>query len=409
MALYTRTDSPYYWKRYEKDPRTGIAPKSRSTRIHVDAPTKEQRAQNLRDAEYQYSQDVVHQRQGIILPTSKPRPYVTFQRWIADFYRQEVTMHHRGAQKELPKLDRLVREFGPLTLEEFTVKRVNAYRRERQRTVKISTANRELFMLIAILKRWAETLRAEGCDAPAPDEILSGIVHPDEEETETRYFTHDEFARFIAAVNAHDVIQHTPRLEGLALASMAVETLLRLSSLLKLQWAHYRGTHFRPLDAKVEIKRSPISSNLRGYLHALPKTTDRIFASHHRAALRATRRGIFMSEEKRALAAAHHAQQWFYAVCRLAELPVGREQHGLTFHAFRHTGATWYLNGSATRRPRSVKTVMDMGGWKNIKTFIGTYCHTNEQEQDEAAESMFPTGLPGVHRPTLVQTAESTD
>ena len=180
------------------------------------------------------------------------------------------------------------------------------------------------------------------------------------------------------------------------MAHTAMETLLRLSSLLRLTWAHYRGTHLVPLNAKVTIEYSPVTPHMQQLFAALPTTTDRLFASFDRVAARAKRHGIIISEARRHAAAAGIADRWFAEVCRLAGLPCGREQHGLTFHSFRHSGATWLLNGSPTRPPVSVKTVMALGGWKNVRTFMKTYCHTDTKMVYEAASSLFPVVKPAL-------------
>lgn len=44
------------------------------------------------------------------------------------------------------------------------------------------------------------------------------------------------------------------------------------------------------------------------------------------------------------------------------QVVVGRENHGLTFHSLRHTGASRMLEAGV-----DVKTVMLIGGWKNLK------------------------------------------
>jgi integrase len=408
MGIYTRPNSPYYWKRYDTDPTTGkpLRPRA-STKIHVDGVTKAQRDQNKVDAEHQYMQDCIDIRQGVFAPAAlKPATFGTYRAWIEQHYLSTFTIKHGGRDKEESMLRRLVREFGSLTIDAFTVDRVVEYQDRRAQDVKASTVIREISVLKATLRRWAKRLRNDGCAAPDVRDILPDLMKLKTKQTIARWFNEAEFARFIAAINAHDSIRGIPRVEGLAMATTAVETLLRRSSLLKLEWSHFRGTFFTPLDAKVRIDRSPASSNLRQYLNALPKSTDRVFASFDRTYRRAKARGLIMSDTRRQQAAANAADRWFREVCRLAELPLGRP-YGLTFHSFRHTGATWYLNGTTNRQPVSVSTVMAMGGWQNVRVFVKTYCHTDIREQDRAAESLFPNGLPGLPKLTLVADAQT--
>lgn len=399
MAKYKREKSPFWWKRYPKDPTTGkpILPRA-STGILWDAPTKAQRQRNEEDAELQYQNDLSNYRAGVRHPTAKVKAptWMTYKAFIREYYIAHYTNQHRGKDNELCTLDRLVAEFGALPIEDITTDVVDRFRHKRLETVKVSTVLREGQILKVSLRRMAAALRKAGCAAPEPRDILSDLPKLRIEETETRWFSEDEFRRFIAAIDAHPFILGTPRLEGLALAKTAVETCLRMGSLLRLHWHNYRQTHLVPLNAKQEIRRSPVSPTTRPYYDMMPHLNDHLFGSHFRAAEKALQRGAFVTQRRQLQSAAAHMDRWFRAVCQLAGLPCGREQHGLTFHSFRHTGATWLLEGSATRRPQSAKTVMELGGWTNVKLFMKTYCHTDAKAVDAAAASIFPEGLPGL-------------
>jgi Phage integrase family. len=343
-------------------------------------------------------QDCIDIRRGIERAGVKAPTYATYGAWIREYYLTHYTAHHRGSNSEHSTLNRLVQEFGALPITDITVARVDAYRERRLQRVKINTVNRDVQILQVSLRRMARALRDAGCAAPDPRDILINLSRRKPAETETRWFSEAEFAQFIATVDAHETIRGTSRAEGLALTIAAIETLLRRGSLLRFIWPHYRGTHLVPLNAKQEIRWSPVSANLRQYFEALPKQTDRIFASFDRVAARAKQRGLILSDKRRMQSANNIADKWFKRVCALAGLPCGRDVHGLTFHSFRHTGATWLLNGSETRRPVSVRTVMELGGWKNVKLFMRTYCHTDQRSVDAAVASLFPKGLPGLPR-----------
>jgi integrase len=52
----------------------------------------------------------------------------------------------------------------------------------------------------------------------------------------------------------------------------------------------------------------------------------------------------------------------FEDLCDRAKVTTGREAGGVTFHSLRHTGASRMLANGV-----DVKTVMLVGGWKNLK------------------------------------------
>lgn len=407
MGIFTRPNSPYYWKRYDINPETGTPFRPRaSTKIHVAGVTKLQRDQNKADAEHQYMQDCIEIRDGrsaAATPTRAPL-YATYGAYIREYYLAHYTAHHRGADTETGVFNRLLREFGALPIEGITSRRVDAYRERRLKAgIKVSTVKREIQILRPSLRRMAQALRDAGGAAPDGRDILKDLPYRRPDETETRWFSEEEFATFIKTIDAHPRIAGIPRAEGLAMAVTAVQTLLRRGSLLRLTWKHYRVTYLVPLNAKQEIRRSPVTPQMREHLSALPQTTDRIFASFDRMATRAKQRGIILPEKRRRQAANNVTVRWFREVCRLAGLPAGRRHQGLTFHSFRHTGATWLLNGSETRLPVSPKTVMELGGWHDVELFMKTYCHTDQKRVDAAAASLFPTGVPGL--PALAQHA----
>ncbi len=393
MGIFTRPNSPYYWKRYDTNPETGTPFRDRcSTKIFVGGSNKAQREQNKRDAEYQYMQDCLEIRQGILAPTRLVAPrYATYGIWIREYYLTHYTAHHRGADTERGILTRLVDEFGGLPLDAITTARVEAYRERRLKAgLKVSTLKRELQVLRPSLARMAQALRDGGSVTAEPRDLLRDLPHRRAEETETRWFSEEEFARFVATLNAHPAIFGIPRAEGLAMTYTALQTLLRRGSLLRLTWKHDRGNYLVPLNAKQEIRRSPITPHMRRLLNMLPKTTDRIFASFDRQVERGKAHGLILSAKHRREAANNCTVRWFRDVCELAGLPYGREQHGLTFHSFRHTGASWLVNGSETRPPVSVKTVMELGGWHDVKLFMKVYCHTDQKRVDAAAASLVP-------------------
>ena len=72
----------------------------------------------------------------------------------------------------------------------------------------------------------------------------------------------------------------------------------------------------------------------------------------------------------------------FDALCQSAGLPHGRKAGGLTFHCLRHTGASRALQAGA-----SVRTVMTLGGWKDLRSVL-RYTHASDADVQAAAESI---------------------
>jgi integrase len=377
MGIYQRTDSPYWWKKYDIDPETKRAPrKPTSTRIFVDAPTKEQRATNRRDAEIQYQQDCIDIRAGVNAPvTNSSITFREFARW----YLEHVTANVRGKQQETSTIDLLIKDFGHYALKDITIPLVREWRTTRIKTVIASTVNQNVSVLQKMLtKAIPEHLAHNPLAARKPGTHKAQLERLDEDEFEARAFTVAEFDRFVAVLASHDDINEIPKHEGLALAYSAIEILVRRKSLLKLTWADYRDTHFVTKNTKVSRgrqrapKTKPVTANMRRYLDCLPRETPQ--------------RLIFSSFYKHKSGFSAPVWRWFNRVCELAAIPYGRENDGVTFHSFRHTGATWYLKAGY-----SVKAVMQLGGWTNAQLFLDTYVHVSEEEIADMANSGFST------------------
>lgn len=386
MSIYKRV--PFWWIKYEKDPVTGIAPrKPRSTGIYVDGGSTTQSAQNRRDALAQYQADCVDIRRGVVAPTTKPPITV---RAYAAWWLKTHAIHQKGYESTASTVRIIVADLGDLFLADLTAPRIAEWRTEKTKTVKARTADRYIDVLRPMLGDATDYLDSN----PISGRDQMGKRKWKQLEwadTESRFFSRDEFALFIAAIDAADEILGTSRDEGLALAYTAVTTLLRRGSLLRLTWPYLRESsvaypfpHFVPLDAKVTIKYSPVTAAARQYLDELPRDTPGkiIFASHYRNADHDPTRRLGSAE--------NHVTRWFNEVCSRAKLPHTRAQQGLTFHSFRHTGATWALEKSHG----DVGAVMELGGWKSAQLFLDTYCHRKAPSVAAVAESLFPIVFP---------------
>lgn len=398
MGIYTRTDSPFYWKKFDRDPETGTPPrKPSSTGIRVSAPTTKQAAQNKADAEIQYQQDCIDIRKGVYGPAAPiaGKPAILLRDYSKEWLATHA-IHHGSYQSEISVCNILNAHLGDCFLTDITVARVEDYRTERVTVdgVKARTADREVSVLISMLSKATTYLDSNpiGGRNAMGQRKLRRLRWAD---FEARWFTRAEFDRFLATIQAHDAILDTPRAEGLALALTAIQTLLRCSSLMKLTWQDYRAAgasqrypfaHFIPRDAKVSLPYAAINTQLLKYLDALPRDTPGglVFASHYRNI------GKHASDDPLG-AAGSHAGKWFVAVCRLAGIPCTRAKHGVTFHSLRHTGASWLLGAGV-----SVDKVMKIGGWRSSQLFIKTYCHADAEEVAAESERVFGKVAPFV-------------
>lgn len=405
MSIYKRT--PYWWIKYEKDPVTGVIPrKPRSTGIYVDGGSKAQTAQNKADALLQFQADCIAIRKGELGPTAAPqKPTITLRTYVRTKWLP--TRRVRGDEQEESNINILLntyvpavnggelRKLGDFCLHELTAEVVLRWRAERLRTVKVGTVYRNVALLRVMLKTASAYLDANpliGLDDMGNKRMptLEG------DDVDSRHFSREEFGRVVATIEAAESICDIPRAEGLALVYSAVSTLLRRSSLLKLTWSLYReDRYFVPLNPKVKgsIKRSPVSATMRQYLDDLPRDTPVIFESFYREARTAT-----PVVKQQQLMAARVVQKWFLKVCARAHVPVTRALDGVTFHSFRHTGATWLLASGV-----SVRTVMEIGGWKDANVFLNRYCHTNAAECDAAVDSLFGAPKPTFPRAVAAQ------
>lgn len=382
MGLFTRPNSPYWWKRYPLDPATGTRRPDGSTKIHIDGGNRAQSAKNKSDATLQYQKDCTEVR----APRAKPR--ILFRDY-APIWLETYAKGHAGYEHEQSVVAILIEGLGHYYLDELTAHVIAVWRAEKAKTVKARTADRYIDVLRPMLSKAIDYLD----ENPIKGRNRMGEPKWEAlkwEETPKRWFSKEEFGLFVQAIESKDAIDGIPQVEGVLFAYAAVETLLRRSSLLDLTWDRYHPLgrpglpfpNFNPLNAKVQIEYSPVSPNLRQYLDQLPrgKGKDPIFASFFRESGRratsdaATREG----------SAKNRVTRWFQEVCALAGLPATLKRNGLTPHAFRHSGATWLLE-----EKHSVKKVMELGGWKSAQLFIDTYCHTTAVDVAAMASSMF--------------------
>ena len=327
MSLYIRKDSKYYWMLLE---RPELKPIQKSTRVLIDAPTQGQARDQRALAEQIYTVAMGElAKTGYQALIVDERPKILFKEF-APWYADNVLVHHRGATKERTTLRMLVTEFGELPLEAIDQTRVQEWLTRRTKRVEASTANRELDDLKLILARAVPKYLAAS--------PLRGMRRLRTIEKEVVILTRDQYGLLLDTCETK---------EEEAIVVMAVNTLLRLGSLLQLKWIHDKGTYLDTLNAKVSQVLAAVPSAVREVLDDLPKTGEHILANDvgHRGGGPTARKNYII--------------RLFDRLCARAGIAHGRQAHGVTFHSLRHTGASFAMQNGAT-----LAQVMKLGGWK---------------------------------------------
>lgn len=342
MGIYHRADSPLWWMVIE---RPGQKALRRSTGIPWDA----ENLQLRQAAQRVYALAKARETLGT---TEVKKPIIGFDTH-AVWYLANVVPHHRGADKEKSMVKQLRSAFGHLDdLAQIDPHTALEWMTRRKREVAPGTVNRELDVLKSVM--------ASAVPKYLERQPLSSVRRFRVEESEPRVLTLDEERRLLAACSPAES----------ALLIMAIDTLLRLSSVVNLQWPQVRLSQgvIVPLNAKVSIDTVPITRRLDEALGELAKTNAYVFPWLH--------------EGKGGTAAKNATIRLFDQLCQKAGLPNGRAAKGLTFHCLRHTGATRALQKGA-----SVRTVMKLGGWKDERSVI-RYTHATDADVRKAAESI---------------------
>jgi integrase len=355
MAVYSRPDSRFYWYTLEG---TQLR---RSTGVPVHGGSPQQDKELRRQAEQIYAAEqakVAQTRAGLIVA----RPLITFTEYLR-WYEPHIAAHHRGYAKGRSMLKRLRTTFGPLPLSAIQADTVLEWMTARKKSVKPATVNRELDVLKAVLSSAVpKYLDRSPLGNRSPLGIVRRLRVP---EQEPRILTREEEATLLDA--ADDELR--------AIVIVALDTLLRLSNVAFLKWAQVKPRIIVPLDAKVAHDMVPVTARMRDALDQLPQRSVYVFPGLH-------------EKGKGPTAAKNILIRQFDALCQSAGLPHGRAAHGLTFHCLRHTGASRALQAGA-----SVRTVMKLGGWKDLRSVL-RYTHASDADVQAAAESIGPITLP---------------
>ena len=364
MGVYARKDSKFWYLHLE-----GTTVRE-NTKIPIAAPTDEERKANRKLAEKAYNARMGDlAREHYALPATKQaKSFAVFASW----YQQFELPKHRGAERELEILPRLVGAFGRYELKAITRALVDEWIQRRLRTPhtvgkrtfpapSASTVNREIDVLKSVLQAAVPAYLAVS--------PLFGMKRLRVATPKRRLMSAAEEAKLLAALP----------LDGQAIVLLGLDPLIRLGDILDLRRRDDHGDRVWIADPKAGGGFDvPISKRVRAALDTHYYSTrelepaDFIFRRRRLAKTERDRRGSI--------------RQMLEAACLEAGIPYGRAAGGLTFHwATRRTGATRMLT-----RGVDPGTVQKVGRWKSAQVVLGIYHELIDDRAREAVEAVGP-------------------
>lgn len=340
MGVYARPDSPFFWLLLE---RPGQRPIRERTQIPKTGGSPEQTKELRRQAQEVYALRMTELARRVHkLPVATARRTFSQHR---EWYAAHVSSQKRGTTREVSMLKQLGAFFDARELVELDHALAREWRTARLKDVSASTVRREE----ALLKHLLTTAVPKYLDQnPLARFPRIRVAEPD-----TRVLTRDEERRLLKALRTR---------EDRALVLTALDTLLRLRNVADLTRAQDHRAYVHA-DTKVGTVKVPISTRLRRALDALPTRGPAYFPSY---ATKSNNLVIGMFRE----------------ACIRANVPIGRKTGGVSFHCLRHTGASRMLEAGA-----DVKTVMEIGGWRNLKV-MERYLHPTEERKRAAVNAI---------------------
>lgn len=368
MGVYADPKSPYWWIRL---PRSGAHRVRESTGVLRDAPTQKQRDLNRKLAEEIYATrlaDLARDRNDI----PRPKSAINFSAF-AEWYQAHKIVGHRGNERELEMLERLLAFFGSRWLSDITRDLVTEYLTKRVNgdKKKASTANREVDLLKQMLGAAVPTYLVSspiaGMERLHVPKIRKKVLSPEEE----------------AAILA----QLQPRDQVLFIAS--IDTLVRLGDVLDLKRADDHGTYLEVIDSKTGPYTVPVSKRLRAGLDSLDEQGEYYFWWRRLAEKDRDRRGAVRMMLQRA--------------CKRADVLYGRKVGGVTWHTgTRASGATRML-----RRGVDAKTVQTIGNWASLEQ-MSDYLQTDSDHMKAAVDLIDPSAFSAPALPTRKRKVEKS-
>lgn len=344
--IYKRTDSPFWWMSVERPGRGRVR---RSTGVVVDAPTPAQRAQQKRDAEAVYAlaqADAARHAAGL------PARYgaaSTFDRY-ATWYDAHVLAPQASVARQRSMLGHLRMHFGEVRLDLITAADILAYRKDRLAAGRMASTVRQEERLVGRMLRRAvpDHVSQLGVDFTKLPPLRAV-------EREGRTLSREEEARLLTTLRRIDR----------PLFIVAVSTLLRISSLLDLEWKDVRGTVLH-VKTKTGPHAVPLAMRAQQALASVPRTNGHVFAAHVTSETRSGQIALLHSRFKRA--------------CWRADIPYGAGV-GVTWHsATRHTGATRLVQAGV-----SLRVIQAIGGWKSLRQ-LTRYTHPEAADLTSAVD-----------------------
>lgn len=343
MGIYQRKDSPYWWMHTEIDG------KKASTGIPHTGTHAEQTRELRKRAETKY-----RQRLGelALLPQSPRLPVISWRSYV-QWYETNHAAHLRGVVRVASMLRQMSDYFGRFdSLQQITESTIREWMTARKSQVSASTVNRELDVLKSLLHTAVPRYLTH---SPASEVRRLRVV-----EQERRVLSREDEARLLAVGNSHDR----------AWLLLSIDTALRLSNTVALEWPQVKARDIIPLNAKVSIRAVPISTRLRTALDALDGPRKGfVFPAFH-------------STDDGPQAPKQRAIRRFAYLCALADVKHGSKVGGVTIHCLRHTAITRALQAGM-----SPSDVMALAGIREMRT-LQRYSHWTDEGVRRAAESI---------------------
>lgn len=342
MGVFRRKDSIFWWFSIEK-----ARPRIRmSTGIPIGS-SPAAKKQSYQDAEAIYRAAMGDVARGTFA-FKQAKPSRTF-RQQAEWYRDNVAVHHRGGRRERSIIKALIAAFEDTPLAKLDAKRIAEWKTTREKTHAKSSVNRELDVLKPLLASAIPTY----LDANPADGV---------QRFPTRL---PPIA--ILTESAEDALLAVASPAEKAMMLLGLDALLRLGDVRTLKAEHDHGDHLVIVNPKVESYKVPVSSRLRAALDVLTPQGGYYFPRRYAGKWAPMGEGT--------------AFMMFRALCDRANVPAGRQIGGITFHSLRHTGAT-----RATRHVK-LTVVQRLGGWKSLKQ-LARYDHPDDPEIMRAVEAI---------------------
>ncbi len=226
MGVYERKDSLSWWMWLE-----GTKPPVRkSTGIPIGP--SHRRKQSRADAEDIYRATMGDLARGTF-KMPKAKTSITF-RQHAEWFRDNISKHHRGHRRAASIITALIRVFGDTPLAKLTTQQIDEWKTQRAMAIKPVSVNRELDVLKPLLGKAVPTYLEANPATPVK-----------------RFRTR---ARPIAILSedAEDALLKEASPAERAMVLLGLDALLRLGDVRTLRAEHDRGTYLDIIDPKTE-------------------------------------------------------------------------------------------------------------------------------------------------------------